>query len=57
MARVPRPRRVGATKICMNVVAGSAAVDITIHDHIIVGKNGHTSFEASGSIGARPGQP
>jgi DNA repair protein RadC len=32
------------------VVAGLAAVDITVHDHIIVGRNRHTSFEASGLI-------
>ena len=30
------------------VVAGLAAVSITVHDHIIVGKNRHTSFKASG---------
>jgi DNA repair protein RadC len=32
------------------VVAGLAAVSITVHDHIIVGKNRHTSFKASGLI-------
>jgi DNA repair protein RadC len=32
------------------VVAGLAAVNITVHDHIIVGKNRHTSFKASGLI-------
>lgn len=32
------------------VIAGLAAVNITVHDHIIVGKNRHTSFKASGLI-------
>ena len=32
------------------VVNGLAAVNITVHDHIIVGKNRHTSFKASGLI-------
>ena len=30
------------------VINGLAAVSITVHDHIIVGKNRHTSFKASG---------
>ncbi len=32
------------------VIAGLTAVNITVHDHIIVGKNRHTSFKASGLI-------
>ncbi len=32
------------------VIAGLAAVNITVHDHIIVGKNRHTSFKSSGLI-------
>ncbi len=32
------------------VVNGLAAVNITVHDHVIVGKNRHTSFKSSGLI-------
>jgi DNA repair protein RadC len=32
------------------VVAGLAAVSITVHDHVIVGKNRHTSFKSVGLI-------
>ncbi len=32
------------------VKAGLAAVHITVHDHVIVGKNRHTSFKSSGLI-------
>jgi DNA repair protein RadC len=32
------------------VVAGLAAFSITVHDHVIVGKNRHTSFKSAGLI-------
>ncbi len=32
------------------MIAGLAAVDITVHGHIIVGKNRHSSLKASGLI-------
>jgi DNA repair protein RadC len=32
------------------VVTALAAVHITVHDHVIVGKNRHTSFKSSGLI-------
>ena len=35
-------------EMARQVVAGPAAVNINVHGHIIVGKNRHTSFKASG---------
>jgi DNA repair protein RadC len=32
------------------VVQALAAVGITVHDHVIVGKNRHTSFKSQGLI-------
>ena len=30
------------------LIAAAKTLDITVHDHIIIGRNGHTSFKASG---------
>jgi DNA repair protein RadC len=40
----PTPTR-GDIEMTKQVVAALAAVGITVHDHVIVGKNGHTSFK------------
>lgn len=32
------------------VVTALGAVHITVHDHVIVGKNRHTSFKSAGLI-------
>jgi DNA repair protein RadC len=43
----PSPADVEMTK---QVVAALGAVNVTVHDHIIVGKNRHTSFRSQGLI-------